>query len=234
MFSKQYIFGGAAALAALGLVLASQAGVAGGPGSVGGKIVYAGKAPAAQTVSVTKDTEVCGSSQKLEELIVGSGGSLANVVVWVEGVPEGEKAKKTTVTLDQVDCRYTPHVQAAGKGSEAQLLNSDAVLHNVHGVVNGKRDAFNVAMPTKGMKVKKKLRKPGLVKIGCDAGHTWMSAYIYVFGHPYYAVTDKSGKYNIPALPAGTYTLKTWHEKLGEKSQSITVDGKEDVSITYK
>ena len=98
------VTGGAAALAGLGLVLASHAGVAGGPGSVGGKIVY------------------------------------------------------------------------SGKGSKAQLLNSDAVLHNVHGVLNGKRDAFNVAMPTNGMKVKKKLRKPGLVKIGCDAGHTWMSA----------------------------------------------------------
>ncbi len=67
----------------------------------------------------------------------------------------------------------------------------------------------------------------------CDAGHTWMSAYIWVSKHPYYAVTDKSGKFEIADVPPGTYKLKAWHEALGTVEQTVTVAPKKEVSSDF-
>jgi len=93
-------------------------------------------------------------------------------------------------------------------------VNSDAVLHNVHAVATGPTPAtvFNLAMPFKGQKLPIPMRKPGLMKLQCDAGHTWMSGYIYVFEHPYYAVTDEKGAFTIKDVPPGDYTVEMWHE----------------------
>ena len=95
-------------------------------------------------------------------------------------------------------------------------MNSDAILHNVHG--NALRagepvvTAFNVATPIQGQKVPVSLGKPGLIRLQCDAGHTWMNAWIYVFDHPYYAVTDAGGKFVIADVPAGEHVVELWHE----------------------
>jgi len=92
---------------------------------------------------------------------------------------------------------------------------------------------FNVAMPFKGLKLPTPLKRPGIIKLRCDAGHTWMSAYVHVFDHPYVAVSDGKRRFTIKDVPAGRYTLEYWHEPLGEKQPAQTktatievVDGK--------
>ena len=117
--------------------------------------------------------------------------------------------------LDQVGCRYIPHVQAATVGTRMALLNSDAVFHNVNAnrlAGTGTVQAFNLAMPFKGGKLPATLKVPGILKVRCDAGHTWMSAYVAVFDHPYFAVTDAQGRFKISDLPAGEHTVELWHE----------------------
>jgi len=212
---------------------AAWAGYAGGPvtggGSISGAVTTTAK-PSAAAMPVTKDHGTCGHSKKSEELVIGRGGALANAVVYLDRLAAGKPATAQTVSLDQVGCTYAPHVQAAVRGSQIELRSSDPILHNVHGALGGKDLLFNVAMPMKGQKIKKKLKKAGLVQITCDAGHTWMKAYVQVFDHPYFAVTGADGSYAISGVPAGTYTATFWHEKLGTKTAGVTVPASGEVA----
>jgi hypothetical protein len=89
-------------------------------------------------------------------------------------------------------------------------------------------------MPFKGQRLPTILRRPGTLKLRCDAGHTWMSAYVHVFDHPYFAVTDARGQFAIDtrALPPGRYTLEYWHEPLDDKSPPLVKTATVDLPAT--
>ncbi len=209
--------------AALGLILAAPAAA----GEVKGTVSYAGAAPRLAPFKANKDMKICGDEVPNESLEV-SGGKLENVVVTVEGA--SSKAPARTVTVDQKRCRYVPHVQATGVGSDLDILNSDGVLHNIHGYL-GAATIFNLAMPLKNQKITRKLAKPGLVHLKCDV-HSWMGGYIVVTDAPA-AVSDKGGRFAIRDLPAGSYTVKAWHETLGEKSAQVTVPASGEATVTF-
>jgi plastocyanin len=194
-------------------------------GSIKGNITFGGKLPAAKTLTVDKDTDVCGKSAKDESLIVGKSNGLANAVVFLSDITKGAKAESKALTIDQKACVYAPHVQATTLGSNLNVLNSDPILHNVHAKADAGKGSslFNLALPTAGMKQSKALKKAGVMNIKCDAGHTWMSAYVHVFEHPYFVVTSDDGAFELKNVPAGTYTLTVWHEKLGSVTQKVTV-----------
>ena len=81
----------------------------------------------------------------------------------------------------------------------------------------------------------RKIVWPGVIRASCDAGHGWMSAYVHIFDHPYFAVTGPDGRFEIDGLPAGSYTLAAWHEKLGRRTVQVTVpdDGAAQVALEY-
>jgi hypothetical protein len=85
-------------------------------------------------------------------------------------------------------------------------------------------------MPKQGMKVERPLKKPGLVRVECDS-HGWMLAWIYVADNPYYAVTDKEGKFTIANVPPGNYTMVIWQEHTGSKEVPVTVKARETVTV---
>jgi hypothetical protein len=176
-------------------------------------------------VKIAKDAPVCGKEAARDMLVVAADGGLGNVVVSVKGArPPRPPAPVAGAAVDQVGCRYTPHVQAVTVGTQLSVLNNDAVLHNVHGTIEGGASpltVFNVAMPFKGGKAPQVLKRPGAIKLRCDAGHTWMSAYVHVFDHPYYAVTDDKGRFTIKDVPPGKYTVELWHEPLADKQAPI-------------
>jgi plastocyanin len=176
-------------------------------------------APAkAAALPVLKDNSVCGKDLPDETVLVGPERGLANVVVAVRPPkPAQRPAPAAGAKVDQIGCRYVPHVQALPVGTTLSLVNSDAVLHNVHAVSEGAtgRTLFNVPMPFKGQSLPAVLKRPGVLQLRCDAGHTWMSAYVAVFDHPYYAVTDARGTFTIHDLPAGEHTVELWHEPAG-------------------
>lgn len=222
-------------LVALGFVLATAPAPAWGEAVVG-RVHHAGKAPPRARIKPDKDPQVCGKTPLLDESVVVSGdGGLKNAVVSIEGAPAGGGGG--AVTVDQVGCRYTPHVQSATVGGELRFKSSDAIFHNVHAFQDG-HTKLNVAMPVKGSKAKGKLDQPGLVTIKCDAGHTWMQAYVVVFPHKLHAVTDDAGRFKIADVPPGTHKIKVWHEKLGEQTGTVEVkaggDGTFEVMLGAK
>lgn len=193
-----------------------------GGGTIAGTVKFEGKAPKL-SLPVHKDNKTCGGTKDLERLVVGSGGGVANAVVYLKEISKGKAVDMGSPKIDQKKCQYSPHVQVAAKGSKLEIVNSDGVLHNVHGYLKG-RTAFNLAMPIKDQKIKKKLKKNGVLEVICDAGHVWMSAYVFISEHPYAVATDANGKFTLTDVPAGTYTVEMWHE--GWKPKSPPVKGK--------
>ena len=99
-------------------------------------------------------------------------------------------------------------------GQPLEIINSDPTLHNIHALPKDNAE-FNNGQPIQGMKMTHTFDKPEvMVPFKCDV-HGWMNAYVGVVDNPYFAVTDKDGKFDLKNLPPGTYTIEAWHEKLG-------------------
>lgn len=214
-------------LSVWGLLLVPAAAAA--HGSVAGLVKLGGAPPALPALKVTKDASVCGADRPNESVVVSKAGALANVVVSLRAPkPATPPPPTASAAVDQRGCRYEPHVQAVTAGTPLALVNSDAVLHNVHGSA-GPVQVFNVAMPIRNQRVPAKLARPGLVRLQCDAGHTWMGAWIYVFDHPWFAVTGADGKFEIREVPAGHYTVEYWHEPIDPRGPGVVSTAEVDV-----
>jgi plastocyanin len=215
-------------LVAAALLVASPAAIA--AGGLEGFVRYAGKVPP-QTVINKAAPPACGTAPVYDETIVAASGRLANVVITIEGAA-GAKAAPRDIVLDQKGCRYEPHVLVAPVGSKLTITNSDDTLHTAH-AYHDATSLYNIATPTAGMKMTKTLDAPGPISFKCDAGHTWMAAWVVATTAPYYAVSKTDGTFAIPDLPPGSYTVKAWHEKLGEKTAKVTIPaGGKPASLT--
>ena len=209
----------ACAAVALGLGFNPASANAAG-GTVSGTVKLDGAAPAQKTVEVTKDKEVCGLKPHYnEDLIVGSGGGIANAVVIVKGA-KGD-LKPTSVTFDQKGCDYQPHVLAFPAGSTVKIMNDDGILHNIH-TYSTVNPSFNAAQPKFKKEMDKVVDKPEVIKVTCDA-HGWMHGWWVSTDTPYFAVTDDKGNYSIANVPAGSYTVEVWQEKLGTQDEKADV-----------
>ena len=208
------------------LSVAAASAYTGRPVTGGGSISGTARAPGAKpppAITVRKDVAVCKKSHQPETVVVGPDGTLANVVVYLKDIATGKPVNAAAKSsLDNKGCAYVPHVAVVPVGSTLTIHSSDNVLHNVHALM-GSDTLFNVALPLPGMQIPQTMKKPGIVSVKCDAGHTWMAATIHVVEHPYYAVTDAAGKFDLKDVPPGTYTLVAWHESLGTQEQKVTV-----------
>ncbi|MBI2893427.1 MAG: carboxypeptidase regulatory-like domain-containing protein [Deltaproteobacteria bacterium] len=202
-------------------------------GSVTGTVRVAKVPAAAAPAKVPRQTEVCGTSVEAGDVVTGRDGTLGGAVVWLEGVAKRAGVRPRDITLDQQRCRFLPRIQTATVGANVSLTSRDAVLHNVHGFL-GERTIFNVAIPVAGMTIRKPLSEAGHVHFRCDAGHTWMAAHIQVFDHPYHMATATDGAFRIPDVPPGSYRLRSWHERLGEKTTPVTVAAGQAANLTVQ
>ena len=197
-------------------------------GRVRGMVRLAGAAPKATVMPAIKDEAVCGKEQHSPRLVVGKSGGVANTLVWLEEVPAGKPWPNGQKWLvDQKGCRYDPHVAVVPVGANLEIVNSDPLLHNVHARTHeAPRTVFNISLPLPGQRTPvdgKRLDKPGLLTLSCEAGHPWMSGYLMVAAHPYYAVTAEDGSFELTGVPPGTYTLRMWHEgvKVASYAESL-------------
>ena len=214
------------------------------PGSVGtvtGKIVLDGTVPAAEVIRLDGDPKcvalAAGEERRTEYVVLGDGNTVQNVFVYVkEGLPNRMyPVPSQPVVLDQQKCRYVPRVIGVQVGQQLTIKNSDPLLHNVRaeGAIN---EPFDVGTPVQGMEVKRTfVTREVMVPFKCNV-HSWMNAYVGVLEHPYFAVSDSTGRFSLPQLPPGTYTIEIWHERFGSQTQQVTVAAKEakDLTFTFK
>jgi plastocyanin len=164
---------------------------------------------------------------------VDSGGGLANVVVYIsEGLAANtSQPPQESVTLEQKGCQYKPHVLAMQANQKLEIVNSDETTHNIHPTPANNRE-WNMTQPHGVPLDHTFAREEIAIPIKCNV-HPWMRGYIAVFKHPYFAVTDKNGAFDIKNLPPGTYTIAAWQEKLGTQTQKITVGAGEDKTLDF-
>ncbi len=216
-------------LLALGGLTAAQAQ---DTGSLSGRISFAGQPPARKKIEATKDKEVCGKHEILDEsLVVGHDKGIKNVVVTVEGV-KGGKPPAQKVTFDQKGCVYVPHVVVLPTTGQLDILNSDGVLHNIH-TYSTANPVINKAQPKFKKVLTERFTRPEIVKATCDA-HGWMLGWIVATDHPFVAVTDEEGHFAIKDVPPGTYKVEIWHEALGKQVQEVTIKAKEEAKLNVE
>jgi plastocyanin len=199
----------------IALLLAADA------GTVAGKVTLNGLAPKLANLPVTRDMKVCGNNKPDESLIVSKDSGVKNAVVWLPEVALPKDFKPPKEKLDQQQCLFLPHVLAVPVGATVDVVNSDKALHNVR-AQQGEVKLFNYAMPIPGHVVPTKLKKEGIFKLSCDV-HQWMRAWLLVLPTASWAMTGEDGTYRIEGVPPGTYKLKIWHERLGERDAEVTV-----------
>jgi len=184
-------------------------------GAIKGTVTWSGAPPHLAPYPINKDSAVCDpNSQKtrdLERLIIGPRGGVANTVVFLKNITSGKPMNfpEARQFLNQRQCRYEPHILLVGKDSNLQMKSSDPVLHTIH--MDGAA-TYNLPFPFTNQTVSRSMSSSGLVNLRCNGGHVWMNAEIIVAPHPYYAVTDESGKFELTEVPSGEYEIVAWHE----------------------
>jgi hypothetical protein len=202
--------------------------------TISGTVSVTGDCPADQCV-MASDNQGCHHGMVTEQHWIVKDGKVANAFVYIkDGL--GNKiypAPATPVVLDQRGCVYEPHVMGLVLGQKLEIRNSDPTLHNVKLVSATPGESFNRPFPQGTAPVDYEITSPGVMKkITCDV-HSWMNSYVGVLTHPFFAVTDSNGHFEIKGIPPGEYTLEVWHESTNGaenaivETQKITVAAKE-------
>jgi hypothetical protein len=193
-----------------------------------GQVLLSGEPPRETPISLDP---TCGRYHQkpltTRHYVVSDSGGLANVWVYVQNATGSFSAPTEEVVLDQAGCEYQPYVFAVMTKQPVRIKNSDPFLHNVNTVTSvHSAHRFNIAQPNQTKADTKRFDRPELpLKFMCNV-HPWMLAYAAVFEHPFFAVTDSEGRFEIPAgLPAGRYTLAARHLKAGKILREVEIAG---------
>ena len=208
-----------------------------GTATVVGRVRYEGEVPALRPIQMDADPGCAkkhASPAANELLVLGEGQALANVLVRVKsGLAGGSyPAPAEAAVIDQHGCQYVPHVLGVMKGQRVRILNSDGLLHNVHALPKVNKE-FNKAMPASVAETEVAFDdEEVMVQLKCDV-HPWMGAWIGVVSHPFFEVTGKDGAFQLEGLPAGSYEIEAWHERLGTQSLTAQVADGQRVALEF-
>jgi hypothetical protein len=215
-------------------------------GTIKGQLVWAeDKLPTAEELKVDKDQQHCLEKGKLlkEEWVVNKDNKgIRWVFVWLSPAdpskplpihPSLKEIKQKEVTIDQPCCRFEPHALGVRQGQVLIAKNSSPITHNFNFTGHpAKNPGGNPAIASKESYKIDNLKADERFPVSCSCTiHGWMKAYVRVFDHPYFAVTDADGKFEIKDAPAGDWTMKIWHETgwrggaAGRDGQKVTVKG---------
>ncbi len=204
--------------------------------SLTGVVKFEGTAPKASRIDMSSDP-YCAKAHPTpattEDIVVGANGGLANVVIYVsDGLGNRTfQPPEQPAVFEEKGCQYKPHVLALQTNQKLDVVNSDETTHNIHPSPNNNRE-WNMTQPH-GMPLERTFAREEIaIPVKCNV-HPWMRGYIAVFKHPYFAVSNKDGSFDLKDLPPGTYTITAWQEKLGSQSQKITVGAGETKTLNF-
>jgi len=202
-------------------------------GTITGSVELSGAAPKAAKVKRTSDPVCAKTAKEMDDLSIEvgkDGKGLDNVFVRLVNAPAGA-AGTGDVTVVQHECNYEPRVQGAVAGQKIQVKNEDGTLHNVH-AYDGTKTLFNQAQPPKSAAIEKSPpATTEVVKLKCDV-HPWMAGYVVVNKNPFFAVS-KDGKFEIKNVPAGSYQIEAWQEKLGTQKADVKVEEGKSADVKF-
>jgi plastocyanin len=193
-------------------------------GDISGTITLKGTPPGEKDFEKKSDPNCGAAKGSTHHYVVGANGALANCVVSLKGISgKSSGASAAPAVLDQKNCEYSPVILAVQTGQKVMVKNSDPTLHNVHIVPGqGGNDEKNMAQgPNAPDLPYTPTKAENFLMFKCDV-HNWMYAWVSVFDHPYFAVTDKDGKYTIKGVPDGKYTLAVTHRKAAPAASPMT------------
>jgi hypothetical protein len=204
-----------------------------------GKAIFRGRLPARKTVTMDADPDCERLHQRPtrdESEIVNGDGGLANVFIYIQTGLEGKQFEPPSqaATIDQKGCWFRPRVLGLQTRQKLRVSNSDPVSHNIHPLAQVNREWNQNQSPDTPPIERSFTRSERMIPVKCNI-HAWMRAWIGVVDHPYFAVTDPTGSFDIASLPPGQYTVEAWHETFGTQQQSITVprSGTVNASFTF-
>lgn len=182
-------------------------------GSIAGQLRWVGERPTLAPLEVRTDAEECGESQPSPALRISARGGVADALIEIVSPRAGAPLERPAepVTITRAGCVFSPHVSVVGVGWPIVFSSRDDVVHNVHGTLDGRR-VFDLGLPRAGAIARARVRSEGIVRLVCDAGHTWEHGWIRVTDHPYVAVSNEDGRFRISNVPPGQFALRVWHE----------------------
>jgi len=219
------------------LVCASATFAAGG--TIKGKVTFEGTKPTPIKLDMAAEAKCHAPGHEVfaEKTVLGPKNEVQWAFVYIAKGLEGMKfdAPTKAITLEQKGCMYHPHVFGVMVGQPIDIVNQDeGVLHNIHALPKD-NDQFNVGQPVAGEKgkvTKSFAKDEKKIKIKYDV-HAWKAAWGYALNHPFYAVTDKDGNFEIKDVPAGEYGLSCGHEKFKSKGKMVTVKDGDTVTADF-
>lgn len=206
-------------------------------GSISGVIRYTGPRPKVKSVDMSDDPSCVDANRGKvysDSIVIGPRGGLANAFIYIQKGLEGKTfaPPPTPVIIEQKGCMFRPHVLGLQTGQTLQIVNSDPVTHNIHPMPQLNREWNHTQGSGDPPMAHKFTKAEVMVPVKCNI-HGWMHAYVGVLDHPYFAVSGEDGRFAIPSLPPGTYTLAAWTQTLGVEQQTITVSPRSNTTVDF-
>lgn len=208
-----------------------------GTGTIKGHVRLTGTLPGNRVFRMAADP-MCAAlnrgKQLVQETVVANlKGDLANVFVKLQGSFPHTPPPATPVTIGQRGCLYSPRVVGVRAGQTLQIRNDDALLHNLHSSSAIKDNGFNISQPIAGMVNQFHLKEEAdMIRLRCDV-HGWMTSFIGVVSHPYFAVSNQLGTFDIARVPPGSYTIQAWHERYGPITHTVRVKAGATTTVDF-
>jgi hypothetical protein len=183
-------------------------------GTIKGTVKWQGALPHLVASEINKDPQVCDplgqKHRDLERLLIAPNGGVANPVVFLRNITRGKAMDLPAPRrfLNQKNCRYEPHILLVPLQATLTVRDSDPLLHTVQ--MSGNAD-YNLPFVLAGQEITRPMTREGKVSLSCNV-HVWMNGEMMVARHPYYAVTDEYGNFELTEVPPGDYEIVAWHE----------------------
>jgi hypothetical protein len=204
-------------------------------GGVSGKVTLEGAPPRPKPINMSAEpgcAKMYPTPASTEDVVVGPGGALENVVVYISaGAPPESTPPVASVSITQKGCRFAPHVVAMQVNQQFNVINSDSTSHNIHPLPTANRE-WNKAQPPGTPPLSEMFARAEFIPVKCNI-HPWMHSYFVVLKTSHYAVTAESGAFVLNNLPPGKYTITAWHETYGTQTQEITLSADENAPVNF-